>query len=85
MIPLPPLSVKFPDDERAQLKNLAATIGWPESRIVRDSVAHMLHVLERPGSVEEPKFVSLARLALQHEKKTPPCKPPRKPASSEKT
>jgi predicted DNA-binding protein len=45
MIPIPPISVKFTDEERAKLKALAATLGWTESQIVRDSVAHTLHLV----------------------------------------
>jgi hypothetical protein len=67
MIPLPPLSVKFSDEERARLKALAATLGWPEGQIVRDSVAHILHLVHHPNSKDEPKLISLARLALCHE------------------
>ena len=67
MIPLPPLSVKFSDEERAKLKALAVTLGWPESQIVRDSVTHILHLIHHPDSPEEPKLISLARLALCHE------------------
>ncbi len=66
MIPLPPLSVKFPDEERARLKALAATLGWPESQIVRDAVAYAWHLIHQPKSTEEPKFIILARLALCH-------------------
>jgi hypothetical protein len=71
MIPLPPLSVKFPDEERAQLKSIAATIGWPESRIVRDSVTHLLHLLRHPDATGEPKFLALARLALVGQEEKP--------------
>jgi hypothetical protein len=67
MIPLPPLSVKFSDEERARLKTLAATLGWPESQVVRDSVAYILHRVHHPDSNDEPKVIALARLALCHE------------------
>ena len=67
MIPLPPLSVKFSDEERAKLKALASTLGWPESQVVRDSVTHVLHLIHHPDSKDEPKLISLARLALCHE------------------
>ena len=67
MIPLPPLSVKFSDEERAKLKALAVTLGWPESQIVRDSVTHILHLIHNPDSPEEPKLISMARLAVCNE------------------
>ena len=67
MIPLPPLSVKFSDEERTRLKALASALGWHESQIVRDSVAHILHLVHLPASKDEPKLVALARLALCNE------------------
>jgi predicted transcriptional regulator len=67
MIPISPISVKFTDEERAKLKALAATLGWTESQIVRDSVAHTLHLVHHPGSKDEPKLIALARLAISHE------------------
>jgi hypothetical protein len=67
MIPLPPLSVKFSDDERARLKALAASLGWPESQVVRDSVAHIHRLIEQPDSQEQPKVIVLARLNRCHE------------------
>ncbi len=67
MIPLPPLSVKFSDEERTRLKALAAALGWHESQIVRDSVTHILHLVHQPATKDEPKLVALARLALCNE------------------
>ncbi len=69
MIPVKPLSVKFNDeDERAKVKALASLLGWTESQIVRDSVAHVLHLIHHPGSSVEPKLITRARLLLGHEK-----------------
>ena len=68
MIPISPISVKFTDEERARLKALATTLGWTESQIVRDSVAHILRLIHHPESNDEPKLIALARLALCHEK-----------------
>ena len=67
MIPLPPLSVKFSDEERAKLKALAVTLGWTESQVVRDSVAHILNLIHKPDTLDEPKQIALARLALCNE------------------
>ena len=68
MIPVKPLSVKFNDeDERAKVKALATLLGWTESQIVRDSVAHVLHLIHHPGSTDEPKLITRARLLLGHE------------------
>ena len=67
MIPLQPVSIKFTEEERARLKVLATSLGWTESQIVRDSVAHMLHLIHHPDSKDEPKLIALARLALCHE------------------
>ena len=66
MIPIPPLSVKFSDDERARLKALATSLGWTESQVVRDSVTHVLHLIDHPDSKDEPKLIILARLAVCH-------------------
>ena len=68
MIPLQPVSVKFTDEERARLKALAYSLGWTESQIVRDSVAHILHLIHNPDSQDEPKLITLARLALAMKK-----------------
>jgi hypothetical protein len=67
MIPISPVSVKFTEEERARLKALATSLGWTESQIVRDSVAHILHLIHHPGSKDEPKLIALARLAFCHE------------------
>jgi hypothetical protein len=47
MIPIQPLSVKFPEEERAQLKALAAALGWSESQVVRDSVAAIIYLAQQ--------------------------------------
>ena len=67
MIPLQPFSIKFTEEERVRLKALATSLGWTESQIVRDSVAHILHLIHHPGSPDEPKLIALARLALCNE------------------
>jgi len=67
MIPLQPVSIKFTEEERARLKALAASLGWTESQIVRDSVAHILHLIHHPDSIDQPRLIALARLALCHE------------------
>jgi hypothetical protein len=68
MIPVPPLSVKFPDDERARLKALADKIGWSEGQVVRDSVAHVLNLIYRAEpDAPAPKLITLSQLALFHE------------------
>ena len=67
MIPLQPVSIKFTEEERARLKALANSLGWTESQVVRDSVAHILHLIHHPDSREEPKLIALARLALCNE------------------
>jgi hypothetical protein len=67
MIPIPPLSVKFGDDERARLKALANTLGWSESQVVRDSVTHVLHLIQHPDTKDQPKLITLARLARCNE------------------
>ena len=67
MIPLQPVSIKFTDEERARLKALANSLGWTESQVVRDSVAHILHLIHHPDSADEPKLIALARLALCNE------------------
>ncbi len=66
MIPISPISVKFTEEERVRLKSLATTLGWTESQIVRDSVAHILRLIHHPDSNDEPKLIALARLALCH-------------------
>ena len=63
MIPISPISVKFTDEERARIKSLAGTLGWTESQIIRDSVSHILLLIEKPDSAAEPKLITLARLA----------------------
>jgi hypothetical protein len=68
MIPVPPLSVKFPDDERARLKALADKIGWSEGQVVRDSVTHVLNLIYSAESgAPAPKLITLSQLALCHE------------------
>jgi len=67
MIPISPISVKFTEEERARLKALATSLGWTESQIVRDSVAHILHLIHHPDSKDEPRLIALARLAMCHE------------------
>ena len=67
MIPLQPVSIKFTEEERARLKALATSLGWTESQIVRDSVAHILHLIHSPDSKDEPRLITMARLALCHE------------------
>jgi hypothetical protein len=65
MIPIQPLSVKFPEEERAQLKALAAALGWSESQVVRDSVAAVIYLAKHPEG--QTKIVGMARQALRHE------------------
>ena len=67
MIPLQPVSIKFTEEERARLKALATSLGWTESQIVRDSVAHILHLIHHPDSKDQPRLIALAHLALCHE------------------
>jgi hypothetical protein len=67
MIPLQPVSVKFTDEERAKLRALAASLGWSESQVVRDSVAAVDFLVQNPDSEIIPKIVGMARQALRHE------------------
>jgi hypothetical protein len=67
MIPLQPVSIKFTDDERANLKALATSLGWSESQVVRDSVAAVHFLVHNPGSDIEPKIIGMARQARRHE------------------
>lgn len=71
MIPVPPISVKFNEDERAEIKALASSLGWTESKFIRDSVRYIIYLIHHPGSTEEPEIVSLARLVICH--KTDPA------------
>ncbi len=69
MIPVKPVSVKFPEDERARLKALADTLGWTESRVVRDSIAVTIYLIQNPEGENMPKTIGMARTALLHEGK----------------
>ncbi len=67
MIPLQPFSVKFTKEEWANLKALAIALGWSEGHIIRDSVAAVSQLAQKPNC--KPKIVGMLRYALQHEKK----------------
>jgi hypothetical protein len=71
MIPLQPVSVKFTDEERARLRALASALGWTESKVLRDSVAAVIHLVGHPEDETPPKIIGLARHAIQLEKDSP--------------
>ena len=67
MIPVQPVSIKFPEEERAKLKALAAALDWTESKVVRDSVAVAFYLIHNPQGENLPKIIGMARHALLHE------------------
>jgi hypothetical protein len=64
MLTVPPTSIKFTEEEDAQLRSLAALIGWSKCKVIRASLDFVDHLVKNPASSQEPEIVTLAKLAL---------------------
>jgi len=66
MIPVSPMTVKFTDEERARVKEMATLLGWTESQVVRDSLAFAHQLIFTPTQDDLPRLVIMGRLACSH-------------------